>query len=612
MNKFFAFVFMLLFSLSALAQSEKEQLAAQYYQKQEFEKAVDLYEELYQEEPTKYFYDYYLDCLLALNDYSRAKRLVRKQKKNSDFPLKYDVELGYLYQKDGNKRRSQRIFKDAIRDLPSTRQAYIDLANAFAKRDLSGYAIDVLERGNRKINSKRAFHLELASVFAQNGQYREMMEQYLELLDKAPDYEEEIKDELQIFLEDGQTEKVQTVKQVLLEASQKRSSNILFSELLLWFSIQMRDFDIALTQAQALDRRFNEDGQRVFYLAKILADNKKYDLAAQGYRYVLDKGKDNYLYLGSLTRLLDVKFEKLIRKSDLSKSELQSLENEYIVALDQMGRNATTIELMRNLAYLQAFYMNKTDEAIGLLEKTIQMPRARPQQVAESKIQLADILTMQGEVWEATLLYQQVDKAFKDEPLGHQAKLKNARLSFYIGEFDWAVTQLDVLKAATSKLIANDAMQLSLLIKDNIGMDSSLAAIKMYARAELYAFQNKYRKALAILDSIEDAYAGHNIQDEVIFRKAKIWFEQGNYHKTDSLYKIVADRYSDDILADDALMQRARLNEFFLQDEDMAKSLYQRLITDYPGSLYTVQARKRFRYLRGDTDQADRFFENLP
>ncbi len=600
MKKLCSLIILIMLSLGSYAQDEKEQLAAQYYQKKEYEKAVDIYKELYRDQPTVFYYKYYLDCLIELKDFSEARRLVRKQKRNAGFPLKYEVELGYLYLQEDDERKARRHFKDAISDLEPNRQDYIDLANAFVTRDLYEYAIEVLEKGNRKISSNRAFHMELAGVYAKNGKYKKMMEQYLELLDKAPDFSREIKDELQLFIEDGEAEKVRAVKDILLERTQSRSSNSLYAEMLMWFSIQLKDFKIALLQAKALDRRFNEDGQRVFYLGKILKDNRKYDLAVEAYDYVMKKGEDKYLYLGSLIRLLDVKFEKLTRNSSFNKKELADLEQEYRDALNRLGRNASTVELMLNMAHMQAFYMGKSDEAQRLLEEAIKIPGAKPQQVAKCKIELADILTMAGDVWEATLLYQQVDKSFKEEPLGHLAKLKNAKLSFYMGEFQWALTQLDVLKAATSKLIANDAMQLALLIRDNIGLDSSVAAIETYARADLYAFQKKTDLALKTLDTLEQFYVGHNIMDEVLFKKAKIYFDQRNYNTADSLLNLVVEQHGYDILADDALMMRAELNEFYLERPERAKSLYKKLLTEYPGSLYTVKARKRFRMLRGD------------
>ncbi|MFW6019476.1 MAG: tetratricopeptide repeat protein [Bacteroidales bacterium] len=599
-------IFLITFVVNVSAQSEQEQLAVQYYQNQEYEKAADLFKELYKEDPSVSFYKYYLGCLVELEDYSEAKKLVRKQKRNSDFPLKYEVELGYLLQQEGNDRKAKRKFKDAIREVPNQRQAYIDLANAFVNRKLHDYAIDLLKRGNRKINSDRAFHMDLASLYGETKQYRKMMEQYLELLNNNPDYTRQIKDELQLFIEDGEEEKLSTIKNVLLEQSQKSHSNSLYAELLMWYSIQLKDFDIALKQAKALDKRFNEDGKRVFYLAKVLADNKKYDLAIDAYQYVINKGEEHSLYLGSLIRLLDVKFDKLTRTGDYNRKDLLTLEGEYKHTLETLGENASTIELMLNMAHMQAFYMDKVEDARKLLNKAIDISRAKPKQIAKCKIKLADILVMDGDVWEATLLYQQVDKDFKNEPLGHKAKLKDARLSFYMGEFQWASSQLDVLKAATSKLIANDALQLYMLIKDNIGLDSSLAAIKTYARAEMYAFQRKTDLALKTLDSLQLKFMGHNIQDEVLFKKAEIQINKKNYEKADDLLADIVKNYNQDILADDALMKRAELNEFYLKNKEKAKSLYQKIITDYPGSLYTVKARKRYRILRGDDIGSER------
>lgn len=600
MKKFPALLILLIITFNLYAQSEKEQLAAQYYQKKEYEKAAELYKELYDKEPTQFYYKYLVDCFLKMDDYSGARDLAREQRSNADFPLRYEVELGFFYKKEGKDRKAKRKFKNAIREVDNTRQAYIDLANAFMQRQLHEYAIDLLKEGNGKINSHRAFHMELAKVYMKNGQHQNMMQQYLELLDKAPGYKQEIKDELQVVIDDGNKKTINAIKTVLLENSRKNFSNSLYSELLLWFSIQLRDFDVALTQAKALDRRFNENGDKVFYLAKIMAENKSYDLAMDAYNYVLNQGKNNNLYMSSLIRLLDVKFEKLTQTGDFSRKELEELEVEYQTALKRLGKNASTIDLIKNMAHMQGFYMDKGKAGRKLLEDAIEIPGANDKQVAECKIELADILTMKGDVWEATLLYQQVDKDFKNEPIGHEAKFKNAKLSFYMGEFDWATTQLDVLKGATSKLIANDALQLSLLIKDNIGLDSSVAALERYAQADLYAFQRKYDKSLAILDSLEREFIGHNVIDEVLYKKAGIFKKKQKYSKADSLFKIVNRQHSDDILADDALMSRARLNEFRLDNKPRAKALYQKLLKDHPGSIYTIKARKRFRVLRGD------------
>ena len=278
---------------------------------------------------------------------------------------------------------------------------------------------------------------------------------------------------------------------------------------------------------------------------------------------------------------------------------------------------------MRNLAHLQAFYLGKTTGAIAMLEELVTLTQSNRQLQAECKLELADIMLLTGEPWEATLLYSQVDKAFKNEPVGHEARFRNARLSFYIGEFNWARAQLDVLKAATSKLIANDAMAMSLLISDNIDADSSVVQLATFARADLLLYRNKPDEALAVLDSLMLAYPGHPITDDALMKKAEIMVKKGNPAEAITLYRRVADEFGDGILADDALFNLARIydhqvviadNEdadraiqFFqnindpkIKDTSKAMAAYQELLMKHPGSLYTVEARKRFRGLRGD------------
>ena len=221
---------------------------------------------------------------------------------------------------------------------------------------------------------------------------------------------------------------------------------------------------------------------------------------------------------------------------------------------------------------------------------------------AECKLELADILLMRGDPWEAILLYSQVEKDFKENPIGHEAKFRRARISYFQGEFDWAQAQLDVLKASTSKLIANNAMDLSLLITDNVGLDTSTHAMEMYARAEFLAFQNKWEASTSTLDSLLLTFSGHTLSDEVIYKKGEISMHTKNYIQAISYFQEVAENYSYDILADDALFQWAKLTEEHLKDNEKAQTLYEQILLEHNGSIYTSEARKRFRALRGDNE----------
>jgi hypothetical protein len=70
------------------------------------------------------------------------------------------------------------------------------------------------------------------------------------------------------------------------------------------------------------------------------------------------------------------------------------------------------------------------------------------------------------------LLYSQVEKSNKEQPIGYEAKLRNAKLSYYKGDFELAQGPSGYSEDGHLPRIANDAMDLSLLIKDNMAMDT--------------------------------------------------------------------------------------------------------------------------------------------
>ncbi|MBP7437532.1 MAG: tetratricopeptide repeat protein, partial [Bacteroidia bacterium] len=316
--------------------------------------------------------------------------------------------------------------------------------------------------------------------------------------------------------------------------------------------------------------------------------------------YVVSKGPDNGQYLPARMELLQARNRKLTSGNTYTRPELVQLESDYLSTLNELGRTGRTAQLVRGLAHLRAFYLDQPDSAASDLEAAIDLPGISRQSQAECKLELGDILLFIGNVWDSDLLYAQVDKDFKNDPLGQEAKFRSARLDYFRGDFLWAQSQLDVLKSATSQLIANDALALSLLISDNIGLDSTYDALNLYARADLLEYRNKQNDAMAVLDSLLKEYPDHSLVDEAWFKMAEIEDRRRNWSEEDSLYKEILQRFPESVLADDALYRRAELYENKLKDTTKAMELYQELLTNYPGSLFAADARKRYRALRGD------------
>jgi hypothetical protein len=335
-------------------------------------------------------------------------------------------------------------------------------------------------------------------------------------------------------------------------------------------------------------------------VANLSLSNQDYVVASEAFSLLVKKGPSNHYYTESLTGALKSRFLKITRGYDYNENELLTLKQEYENTLNELGKSSRTIILMKDLAHLEAFYLDELDEAIGLLEEALEIGGVPEMTKAQIKLELGDIYLFTGEVWEASLLYSQVEKVFKSEPTGHEAKLRNARLSYYIGEFGWAKAQLDVLKAATSKLIANDAMELSLLINDNMDPDSSYTTLAYYARADLLRYRGQDSLALITLDSIKMLGLFHPLDDEVLYSKAGIFIKQKKYPEADSALATIVRDYKFDILADNALFKRAELQAEVLDNNALAMELYQQLMLDFPGSLFATEARKRYRQLRGD------------
>jgi tetratricopeptide (TPR) repeat protein len=581
------------------AQTNAE-LAAQYFSTGDYEKAVVYYEKFYDKDPFA-AYPPFLRCLMSLKQYDKAEKLVKKQIKKfpSDFSVKAD--LGTIYELTNEKEKANKVYGDLIKSLsPDVNQINM-LGSAFIQRQQYDLALQTYLQGKKLLKDTYPFNFELAEVYAQQGKMQEMINEYLDMINFQSGYLGNVQTILQNKLSNETTDTfADLLRTSLLRRIQKSPDEVEYSELLFWLFIQEKDFESAFVQARGIDKRLGESGERMLSLGKLCVNNLEYETAAKCFQYVVDKGPMYPLYINARMELINAVYSKVTGSGAYTTEDLLKLEQDYKKTIDEIGRSAATATLIRGYAHLEAFYLHKTDEAIDLLNETIALPQISPDFKAESKLELADIYVFTGNVWEAALLYGQVDKDFKNDAFGREAKFRNARLSYYLGEFSWAREQLNVLKSATSQLISNDAIALELLIMDNTNLDTSEAALLIFSRAELLTFQNKDSLALATLDSLLLQFPGHMLTDEAWYKKAFIYKKNGKFDLAIPLYAQIVEKYPDDILADDALFSEADIYENKLNNKDKAKELYETLITKYPGSLFVVDARKRFRILRGE------------
>ncbi|MDB5032621.1 tetratricopeptide repeat protein [Mucilaginibacter sp.] len=597
MKRILVLVFFAILSCTKLfAQSDELQLAKQYYANGEHEKALTIYQKLYKQDNDTY-YNSYVAALMSLKKFDEAEIATKKIMRKHPNAAEYTITLGSIYIQRGDTEKANALYNGLIKSLPADQNVIASLAAQFYQGTNADFAIKTFQQGRKLLHNDDLFTYELITLYRFKRNKPELTEEYLNILPKNPLFLSQAENTFSTLFE-GEAD-YDMLRIALLKRIQKDPQQTVFVNLLTWQFLQQKDFGQALNQALALSRRTNSDGSDIYDLCRTLIANEAYDEAIRGYEYLISMGKDQPLYADARIELINTKNLK-VTAGKYVQNDLVDLEKNYIDLIAEFGRNNTTASAMQKLANLQTFKLHKLNEAQKILEDAINITEIRPNLRAACKLDLGDIYLLNNQPWEATLLYSQVEKEYPNTAIGQDAKFRNAKFAYYTGDFTWAKGQLDVLKAATSQLIANDALNLSLLIADNIAVDTSGKALQMYAHADLQIFAEQQDKAIKILDSINIKYPNNALSDDILMAKARIAIQQKNFADAAADLKKIVAEHPTDLWADDAVFMLGDIYENQLTDKEQAKNYYQKIITDYGGSLFINEARKRFRKLRGD------------
>ena len=601
--KHFLIFSVLVFSSAVLVGQKEAKLAQYYYQSGEYEKSAELYKNLSDQQGfNDYYFNRFIESLLAVEAYDKAEIAINYQLKRMPHLPQLYVALGNIYERLADLQKAEEIYSTAIERLPANRGQINSLGNSFIRLNKFDFALKVFEKGALLLNDESLFAYNLSDLYRRKGDTDKMIHYYLQSQMADINRIASVQNHFSRYL--IVKEDYDLLRAKLYEFLQKDSENIFFPEMIQWVFIQNKEYDKALRQARALDMRLGENGNRVFKMGQIASNDKDYVTAIKAYTYIVEsKGYSNSYYIDSKKELLNNKRKKIIRDPFFSKEDLVDLKNEYTSFLDEFGRDNRTALIIKELADLHALFLSNIDEAIFLLNDLVKYRGLNKFILANAKLSLADYYLIKGEIWESTLLYSQVDKEFREGFLGENARFKNAKLSYYIGDFEWAQEQFDILKSSTSKLISNDAIELSVFIMDNANLDTTYVPLELYAQAELLVFQNKFEDAKTKLDEIVDRFPSHSLEDDVLYAKAQIDKSLKKYESAIGFYSAVIEKHPEEIRCDNAIFELADLYEKVLMEPDKAKDLYQKLFIDYSDSTFAIEARKRYRILRGDEIQ---------
>lgn len=579
----------------------KETLAINFYREKKYQKASELFQQLYKTKHSNYYYNYLFNCLIAIRNYKQAERVVKQQKKSNPGNYRYLIDEAYVVGLSGNERKSKKILNRIIDNLPTQRNQIIQITSSLQSKGYADMAVKVFKKARVMPGSNYEYNFEMANAYLFSGDYDKMFDSYIRQLEQTPTDIQRIKNKLQYVMRvDVNSNLSDMLKQKLLQSSQQNPDNLSMAEMLLWYSLQTKDFLMAYRQAKSIDMRFSNREKDMLELASIAFSNYDYEISAQAFEYVKNKKNNTPYFAESYVGYYLSLIKQVEENPEAEPKDFEELEKTGITAINTLGINNITSDIIVNLAHITAFNLSKPNEAIEMLEKALSNPAINKNKEAQLKLKLADILITSGDIWDATLLYSQVESDMKNEPIGHEAKLKNAKVFYYVGEFDWAGTRLDILKSATSKLISNDAIELSIFINNMREEDTIGFVLRKFAGADLYMYQGKHDSAMLLLNKIEDEPAGIYSMEYVLYNKAHLYNKINDFHKADSVYNKLILHYPGSIKTDNALFERAEIQRTQLNNNEEAMKLYMILMSEYPESIYAGKARKKYRLLNDE------------
>lgn len=589
--------FCLLRFLCAAQDHTDDALAYQYYQQGQFQEASMLFEKLYNKNNNETYFELYFSSLLKIKKFQEAEKLVRKTLKQNPKNLTYSIALGRLFQEKGQAQDANKQYMEALSNLPADEFKIREIATQFYNFQAYDLAITAFQQGRKLLKSNKPFTFELLSIYRYKKDKQMLIQEYLDALPEMPQLLPQAESVFSTVFEENSD--YQLLQGALLKKIQKEPQIEIYTKLLIWQYLQQQEYEMALRQLIAQDKRIKDDGGILYQAANTFLSNQAYAVAIKAYEYLLLKGKENTYYLPAKVELINTRYELLIA-GKYDKKAMTELAAAYQSILDEYGKTPQTVFALKKWINLQAYYLNQLEASEKALEEAIKIPGLSLTDLGQLKLELGDLYILTQQPWEAILIYEQVAKQFENQAIGNEARYRSARLSYYQGNFAYAKSQADILKASTSQLIANDALNLSLLISDNLQSPTDSSALKMYADAEMLQFRNLSSQAMVKLDSIEIRFPNNSLQDDILMAKSKIWIKDNDISKAVEVLKILTEKHGTSIWADDALFILGGLYENNLKDTEQAKAVYQKLINDYPGSMYTTEARKRFRKLRGD------------
>lgn len=591
MKNFFSYIALL---CSVFVFAQNEQLAQNYFDRGEFEKAMVIYEDLLKTQPNNYqYFQKQVACYQQLKQYAKAEEMIRiridRFKQNNLY-----VELGYNYQLQKEMDKANKAYQKALDIIKENPNNVYGVASLFEQKVLLEQALKAYDLGTAG-NPGFNFDYQIALLQGQLGNLELMVDKLLDYAYRNPQNAPLVQSQLARFMMEDTQESFNTnLRKALLIRTQK-TQDIFWNQFLSWFFVQQKEYGKAFIQEKAIFKRNPDNFYTIINLAKLAVQEQENDTAKEILDFILLNTQDLDLQMEAHYQLLTMDIEKATPK------EYPLIQEKINLLLKQYGISPYSLRLQVLKAHFEAFYLKQFETARQILTNALDLPLNNYQK-ADVKMELADVLLLDEKFNQAIIYYAQIEDDLKNDEIGHEASLKMAKASYFKGDFDWAQQQFKVLKASSSQLIANDALELFLLINDHTTQDSTRVALKKFAKADFLLYQNKTDEALNGFRTLLKEHKGQSVEDETLLKIGRILEEKKEYAEALKVYQEIIEKHAEGIYVDEALFFSAEIYRKDLPDIEKAKALYEKVIFNHQDSIYYVDARNNYRKLRGDNN----------
>ena len=580
----------LIFSMAINAQNAIK--ANEAFKESKFSEALEMYQALLKKSPKSYSYTTrVISCFQQLERYQEAKVLIEKTMliNNSKALLVY---LGYNYLLMEKENMAESTFEKCHESIiQNTNNVYV-VARQFEQFGLTDKAVKSYEIA-AELSENPNFQINLARLYGEQGNITLMIDTYINYLKIEPSALNTIKVKLYPFLTESKLNQNNQLLKEKLVLNIQQNPNTTYNKLLSWLYIIEKQYKKAFIQEKAILSREEGTYYQLIELARLSEKSGDLSLASSVYDYIIERCPSIDMRLLANQKTLNIKV------NDASKELYPEINLLYESLLSEHTQNRALVPIIIDYARFLCFEQENSAKATAILKEKLK--NSYPiTSIAEIKLALGDVLVYQERFDEALIYYTQVQLSLKNSPIAQEARFRVAKTSFYKGDFKWAETQLKVLKSSISQLIANDALELKLVISDHKYEDSLQVALNAFSKASLLEFQKKPKRAIEVLTSITENHKEEAIVDDAIFKIGSIYETQKQYDKAVENYTKIIEGFKESILLDDAYYRLGVLYETIFNNPVEAKRCYEYILFNLENSIHLVESRKRFRNLGPD------------